>query len=443
MEMVSNSYMREKDPTKRAIVLERLYQKYVGHDNNRDFYMSNQVESTNMNRVLYREWYPQIMYNHHQTGPAGTVLFAPPFRDPFNYFFDPLIPIGLNLVGAAMHDAFAAEGKPGATMLEGSSYSTWFNGGLRTTTYFHNMIGLLTETIGHPTPMEVAFVPRRLLPNKDTPYPVEPGQKWHFRQSIEYSVTANRAVLDLASRLPRYVPVQHVPHGQELDRPRQFGSLDHDAEAPGSARGGDRQGQSERAWNRSGLGGDAPGGGGVADRASTSSISRRRRIPSCAIRAVHYSFDASGFRDGDQVREHALEERYRHSSRVVGFRSAGQEISGGIVRDQVRAGVPAAYSRHVRAAGSSQRFQVRGRAADAALRRRRDGRWRTRWAWNSIACWKRSTDLYESDRGTAGAAEGKDYGAGDAGGLSLEPSRERLFYRGKSFTQGGRRSVLA
>src|SRR5258706_2043483 len=84
MDLVSNSYMREKDPLKRSIVLERLYQKYVGHDNNRDFYMSNQVESTNMNHVLYREWYPQIMYNHHQTGPAGTVLFAPPIRRPFN-----------------------------------------------------------------------------------------------------------------------------------------------------------------------------------------------------------------------------------------------------------------------------------------------------------------------------------------------------------------------
>ena len=71
--------------------LPRLYQKYIGHDNNRDFYMSTQPETENMNRVLYREWFPQIIYNHHQTGPAGTVLFAPPFRDPFNYNFDPLI----------------------------------------------------------------------------------------------------------------------------------------------------------------------------------------------------------------------------------------------------------------------------------------------------------------------------------------------------------------
>ncbi len=95
MELVSNWYMREKDPAQRSTSgLPRLYQKYAGHDNNRDFYMSNLPESTNMNRVLYTEWFPQIMYNHHQTGPAGTVMFAPPFRDPFNYNFDPLIPVG-------------------------------------------------------------------------------------------------------------------------------------------------------------------------------------------------------------------------------------------------------------------------------------------------------------------------------------------------------------
>lgn len=200
MDLVSNWYMREKDPLKRSTNgIPRLYQKYIGHDNNRDFYMASQKESENMNRILYREWFPQIMYNHHQTGPTGTVMFAPPFRDPFNYVYDPLVPVGIDLVGAAMHNRFIAENKPGVTMRRGSGYSTWWNGGLRTTVYFHNMIGLLTETIGNPTPMEIPFVPQRNLPSSDLPYPITP-QKWHFKQSIEYSLTANRAVLDIASK---------------------------------------------------------------------------------------------------------------------------------------------------------------------------------------------------------------------------------------------------
>ncbi|MGE0132056.1 MAG: M14 metallopeptidase family protein [Blastocatellales bacterium] len=200
MELVSNWYMREPDVTKRSYSgIPRLYQKYIGHDNNRDFYLAAQPESEAINRVFYHDWRPQIVYNHHQTGPAGTVLFAPPFRDPFNYLFDPLVVTGLDVVGAAMHNRFAAENKPGATTRTGAGYSTWWNGGLRTTVYFHNMIGLLTETIGSPTPMEIPFVVNRQLAAGNLPFPIAP-QKWHFRQSVEYSITANRAVIDVASK---------------------------------------------------------------------------------------------------------------------------------------------------------------------------------------------------------------------------------------------------
>lgn len=200
MELVSRWYMRESDPTKRSTRgIPRLYQKYVGHDNNRDFYMVAQPETENMNRVAYLEWLPQILYNHHQTGPAGTIMFAPPFRDPANYNYDPLVLEGIEAVGAAMHNRFMAEGKDGVTRRRGASYSTWWNGGLRTTAYFHNIIGLLTETVGNPTPIEIPFVPSRHLPSLDNPTAIEP-QPWHFRQSVDYSVTANRAVLDYASR---------------------------------------------------------------------------------------------------------------------------------------------------------------------------------------------------------------------------------------------------
>jgi hypothetical protein len=200
LDLVADWYTREKEPAKRSMSgVPVLYQKYIGHDNNRDFYMNTQVETKAISRQLYIEWHPQILYNHHQTGPAGTVLFAPPFRDPFNYVFDPLVPVGLDLVSASMHNRFITEGKPGATMRSGAGYSTWWNGGLRSTGYFHNIIGILTEAIGNPTPVEIPFIPERLLPKQDYPYPIAP-QKWHFRQSIEYSITADMAILDVASK---------------------------------------------------------------------------------------------------------------------------------------------------------------------------------------------------------------------------------------------------
>jgi hypothetical protein len=200
MELVSDWYMRDADEKKRSTNgVPRLYQKYIGHDDNRDFYMMNMSESANANKVMYREWFPAIMYNHHQTGPAGAVLFAPPFRDPFNYHFDPLVVLGIDTVGSAIHTRLAAEGKPGAVMRSATNYSTWFNGGIRTTSYFHNQIGILTETIGNPTPVEIPFVLDMQLPRADVPYPIQP-RTFHFKEAIEYSVTNNYAILDIASK---------------------------------------------------------------------------------------------------------------------------------------------------------------------------------------------------------------------------------------------------
>ena len=199
-ELVSNWYMRDAKQEKRTTqYLPKLYEKYAGHDNNRDFYMFNLKESQNLGRQLFVEWFPQIMYNHHQTGPPGAVVAGPPFRDPFNYTFDPLVMTSLDAVGAAMISRLNAEVKPGYTERAGSPYSTWYNGGLRTSTYFHNMIGLLTEIIGNPTPADIPVVPERLIPSSANYFPVTP-QKWHFRQSIDYSVSLNYAVLMFAVR---------------------------------------------------------------------------------------------------------------------------------------------------------------------------------------------------------------------------------------------------
>ena len=200
-DLVADWYMRSPVPTERTVSgLPRLYQKYIGHDNNRDFFGSTQAETENMNRVLYHEWFPQILYNHHQSGPAGTVVYSPPLRDPYNFNLDPVLILGLQSVGAAMHTRLALEGKGGATMRSGGPYDGWWNGGIRNTATFHNTIALLTEMIGSPTPMRIPFIAQRQVPGGDLALPVAPGE-WHFRQSIEYSITLDRAVLDYASRM--------------------------------------------------------------------------------------------------------------------------------------------------------------------------------------------------------------------------------------------------
>ncbi len=224
MELVSSWYMREPDPKKRdSGDIPRLYQKYIGHDNNRDGYMSTQPETVNMNRVMYREWFPQVMYNHHQTGPSDIIVFVPPFRDPPNYNCDPLLVLGLEAFGTAMHSRLVAEGKPGSGMRSRATYSIWYNGNIRTTGYFHNQIGLLTEIKGNPTPMELGFWPDRQLASVDIPFPHEPTE-WHFRDAIDYSITLNRAVMDYASRQREVVLFNRYIMGRNnIER----GSRDH------------------------------------------------------------------------------------------------------------------------------------------------------------------------------------------------------------------------
>lgn len=214
MELVSNWYRRRPILSTRSLEgVPVLYQKYAGHDNNRDFYASNLAETRNMNRIFYSEWYPQIVYNHHQSAPAGTIMFIPPFRNPFNYHVDPIAQIGIDTAGIHMHQRLIGKGMGGTVMRNGAPYSGWWNGGLRTTTYFHNMIGILTETWGSPNPTLPPFQRERQIPQGDIPKPLDIRQ-WHLKDSLAYEIEANFALLDYASRYRERIVFDHYRMGK-------------------------------------------------------------------------------------------------------------------------------------------------------------------------------------------------------------------------------------
>lgn len=186
-----------------------LYHHYVGHDNNRDWFMNNLSESYHVNEVLYNIWYPQIVYNHHQTGPSWTKIFVPPFSDPVNPLIHPGITTATNMVGTAMANRFAMKNMPG--VVSNLQYSMWWNGGMRTVPYFHNMIGLLTET-SHRSPTPLSYptdsVPKIIgerrggLSTDGTkifyPNPWKGGES-HFRSAVDYTLTSSMAVFSLAA----------------------------------------------------------------------------------------------------------------------------------------------------------------------------------------------------------------------------------------------------
>ena len=185
-----------------------LYHYYVGHDNNRDWFMNNMPESKAVTDILYNEWYPQIVYNHHQTSPSNTRIFLPPFADPVNPRIHPGVTTSVNIVGTAMANRFAIMRMPGA--VSGVIYSMWWNGGMRTVPYFHNMVGILTET-GHATPSPRSYDPDSMpatvaggYPTTGTnifyPYPWKGGES-RFKDPVQYMVTGSMAVLRIAADL--------------------------------------------------------------------------------------------------------------------------------------------------------------------------------------------------------------------------------------------------
>ena len=170
-----------------------LYHHYVGHDNNRDWFMNNMPETKAVSEMLYTRWYPQIVYNHHQTSPSWTRIFIPPFADPVNPKIHPGVTTGVNLVGSAMANRFAMNKMPG--VVSRLTFSMWWNGGMRTVPYFHNQIGILTET-AHATPTPRYYPPDsmpKLVGRGVTastsatevfyPYPWKGGES-HFRDAV-------------------------------------------------------------------------------------------------------------------------------------------------------------------------------------------------------------------------------------------------------------------
>ena len=184
-----------------------LYQKYIGHDNNRDAYMQTQAETRVVNTLLYKEWLPQIMYNQHQAGWPPPRMFVPPFPDPFNPNIDSQVMRGIDLVGGAMLDRFERERKPG--VVSRYQFSTWYNGSIRTAAYFHNMIGILTET-WHPSATPFTYDPKRFprefdngvsatVPSTDYPSPWMGGTV-RLADAVDYMLTGSLAVLQVAAK---------------------------------------------------------------------------------------------------------------------------------------------------------------------------------------------------------------------------------------------------
>lgn len=181
-----------------------LYHKYAGHDNNRDSYIANLIETQNLTRLVNKEWYPVILYNHHQTAPFPARIWIPPNSEPTNPNVHPLIVRWQNLIGSTMGAAFDVEGKEGA--VSRIIFDTWYPGYVTQVVDSHNIISILTETAlyRYATPhfYTIRDFPKEyqdLTMSAFYPNPWKGGW-WRLKDAVDYCLTASKTVLYVASK---------------------------------------------------------------------------------------------------------------------------------------------------------------------------------------------------------------------------------------------------
>jgi hypothetical protein len=172
-----------------------LWHHYVGHDDNRDWYMFTQVETQLTISKLHNVWHPQIVYDVHQQGPYASRLFVPPWLDPTEPNIDPILMQETNMMGTAIASDLTAAGKSGVAL--NAIYDFWTPS--RHYQAFHGGLRLLTESASArlATPVEVrpdqisetalGFRPREKSWNYLEPWL---GGTWRLRDIIDYQLIA-------------------------------------------------------------------------------------------------------------------------------------------------------------------------------------------------------------------------------------------------------------
>ena len=189
-----------------GVGLPYLYHHYIGHDNNRDAFMQNTVESQYGAQIIFREWVPQAYVDHHQMGSYTARIYLPPYAEPVRPEGDPIVWREMSWYGA--HMAYKMEEANLEGSVNAAIYSGWGHFGFHWITPFHNIAGMLTESASARLATPLYVHPEQLggsrqLPEYEEqttfPSPWEGGW-WTVRDIVDRQKVAYLATLDIAAR---------------------------------------------------------------------------------------------------------------------------------------------------------------------------------------------------------------------------------------------------
>lgn len=204
--MVTDWYDRTVGTEYEGMGPPTLYHHYIGHDNNRDAFMQNTVESQYGAKIIFRDWTPQGYIDHHQMGGYTARIYLPPYAEPIRPEGDPIVWREMSWYGAHMAYKMEEKDLPGA--VNAAIYSGWGHFGFHWITPFHNIAGMLTESASArlATPLYVhpdQLGGSRQLPEYEAqttfPNPWKGGW-WRVRDMVERQKVATFAPLEIAAK---------------------------------------------------------------------------------------------------------------------------------------------------------------------------------------------------------------------------------------------------
>ncbi len=218
-QIVADWYMKNVGTPYELSEVPTLYQEYVGHDNNRDAYMLNMIESRVIEHA-WRQWEPQIVYVHHQSGPFPTRIWLPPFSEPVGIEAPYLMSREVNMIGMAIAKGLEERGQVGATHM-GTAFDAWYPGYIDYAPNFKNIAAFWTETAlyQYATPHDYTLPDfpanmRDLRPRSLYSSPWPPG-RWRLRDAIDYMETASYSVLEYAAKYKESLLLNRYKSGRD------------------------------------------------------------------------------------------------------------------------------------------------------------------------------------------------------------------------------------
>ncbi|HZH34370.1 MAG TPA: M14 metallopeptidase family protein, partial [Pyrinomonadaceae bacterium] len=205
VDIVKNWYDKTLGTPYEGTTPPELYHKYVGHDNNRDWYAFTQVETQLTVDKIHNVWHPQIVNDIHQQGPNGARQFVPPYLPPVEPNVPKEIIEGYTELGNYMLQEMLRNNFVGMT--NNSTYDAWTPA--RAYSHYHGGVRILTETASArlATPTTVKFEDLRVPsddgydPKKESPnFPrIWQGGEWRLRDITNYMTASTFFLLKHAA----------------------------------------------------------------------------------------------------------------------------------------------------------------------------------------------------------------------------------------------------